>query len=119
MPQNKRFADYRFLLRRINRRGETARYTLRIESETLPLDQWLVNIVNDKGEVDRFAISNRSRRYTFLDDFQAKPKLIRIEHEFDIELNRFQSQKLCLGVANVNDLGQTSDVSYDEYFRAR
>lgn len=119
LPSNQAFRGYRFLLRRMNRRGETARYTLRIESDELPLDHWLVNVVSEEGTLDRYVVSDRRRRYTFSDDFKSKPKLIRIEHEFDVDLERLEERKLFLGIAKVDDLEDTCDFSIQEYFRER
>ncbi|MEL7497144.1 MAG: hypothetical protein AAFN77_06000 [Planctomycetota bacterium] len=119
LPKNNVFNGYEFRLRRMNPQDETADFTLRIESDEKPVDRWLVNVVNESGAIDRYAVSKSQRRYTFTEDINGNRRLKRVEHDFTINLERLKERELFFGIAHIDELDGAATANYPEYFRAR
>lgn len=105
LPAELPFQKYSFQLKRDNQ-PDVVRYTTYISGKdaNVPLDRWLVQVLNEQGEIDR-RINQRTRRtYVFQPDAQGNKRLIGIEHHFSIIKSEIKDSVASFGFANIDHL---------------
>lgn len=116
LPNNKLFDGYSFQLRRLNEGTDFADFTLKIESRDKPVDRWIVNVVDEDGQIDRYATKQKKRTHWYKENFDGSQKLIRIEHQFHINKERLRESKLFFGITHLDELSGATTIDYPEYF---
>ncbi|MFK7767205.1 MAG: hypothetical protein AB8B55_08280 [Mariniblastus sp.] len=119
LPKSRPFSDYKISVRRDNNQTETADYWVKIESvdKDVPLDRWLIQVLNEDGEIERGINQQSRRRYVFRELSDGTRELAYIQHRFRIVKNELTGSKAFFGFAHLDEVEKdAAKVDYQNHF---